>query len=106
MDLFVGRKWRLVLARRYVSPGRLCPLQLFAQGFDLVGDCIYRLFAGALLEAWLLSSSWSWLKGLSWSLHAMSEHGGCVALLPKVSEDTLTSPIQTAFHSPIQNWFL
>jgi hypothetical protein len=50
MDLFVGRKWRLVLARRYVSRVDFCPLQLLDQGFDLVGDCIYKLLLARCLK--------------------------------------------------------
>jgi hypothetical protein len=76
-------KWRSVSARRLVSPGRLSHSSITRSGVRLGRRLYPYVIAGALLEPWFLSSSWSWLKRLSWCLC-------CVALVPKVSSDTLT----------------
>jgi hypothetical protein len=50
MDLFVGRKVAVGLGPRYVSSGRLLPPSIIDQGFDLVGDCIYKLLLARCLK--------------------------------------------------------
>jgi hypothetical protein len=106
-----GRRWILKVAVGLGPSSRLSEAIFSPFNHLLRGRLGQRLcpyvIAGALFEQWLLSSTWSWLKRLSWGL---TEHRGCVALLPKVSSDTLTfsnaTYCQVAQDSLLQSFLL